>query len=496
LAILPLALSFWVKQSSLAPMVAVGLFLLLRDRRLVVRWGLWAVGSIVVPFLALDLLLKGGLHTHVLAFDHYGRSLPRLAKNLDALWTNHAPLVICALGVVLFYAWLFVSRTQSPKSKIQSHVERYSALRTPHSALPLSVLYLLVATPAALLSNTLPTANYNHLLDILAPLCLAAGVAFGAAWNGLASASGSLAVWGRGAVAIVVVLLAFVQVALLYAKPAWQWYTPLGMPLAERAARMEKLSQEVAHTEGDVLSEDNWLLLKNGKRVLYDDPAAMAALSNAGAWDQSTLLADINRRKFPLVILQYDLTTETYNPRWSNQALDALKANYGILFRDVLFAHAPRPPSAQPETGADCALAGGPLLRGYTFRSTTANHGDNLPLRLYWAKGATAGNPHIKFFVRLLDAGGNPKWSADLPPGGAAGKPFSSGWAGDETVRDDLRIPVAPDIPFGRYRLAVGGYTVDDAGGITPAPMVCAGSPESSPDVTVAEIEIVERWGK
>src|SRR5206468_10253128 len=84
-AIVPLSLSFWVKQSSLAPMVAVWIFLLLRDWRLAVRWGLWAAGSIVVPFLALDLLLKGGLHTHVFAFEHYGRSLARLGKNLDGL---------------------------------------------------------------------------------------------------------------------------------------------------------------------------------------------------------------------------------------------------------------------------------------------------------------------------------------------------------------------------------------------------------------------------
>src|SRR5207244_3206977 len=120
-------------------------------------------------FVALDLLLRGGLHAHMLAFDYYGRSAARLGKNLDALWTQHAPLVLCGLGF-LFGFWILDFGfwfDEEQKSKIQN----------PKSKIPLSALYLLVSVPAAFLSNSLPTANYNHLLDILAPLCLVLGVA-------------------------------------------------------------------------------------------------------------------------------------------------------------------------------------------------------------------------------------------------------------------------------------------------------------------------------
>src|SRR3954471_18975964 len=155
-------------------MAAVGLMLLLTDRRMSLRWGAWAAGSILLPFLALDLLLKGGLHAHVLAFDHYGRSLARLGKNMDALWTQHWPLILCSTAFLIWAAWAFFRRRATP---------------------PLSALYLLVTIPAALLSNTLPTANYNHLLDLLAPLCLSAGVLLGHAWNGLAQSSASRGGW-------------------------------------------------------------------------------------------------------------------------------------------------------------------------------------------------------------------------------------------------------------------------------------------------------------
>src|SRR5207237_5253824 len=82
---------------------------------LAARWGLAAGAAIVVPFAAFDLALKGGLHAHVFAFEYYGRSAARLAKNLDALWTTHAPLVLCGVGFVIL-----VLLVQSPKSKVQS----------------------------------------------------------------------------------------------------------------------------------------------------------------------------------------------------------------------------------------------------------------------------------------------------------------------------------------------------------------------------------------
>jgi hypothetical protein len=474
LAIVPLALSFWVKQSSLAPMAAVGLFLLLRDRRLAVRWGLAAAASILVPFAALDVVLRGGLHAHVLAFDHYGRSAARLAKNMDALWTQHAPLVLCGAGFAVLGIWSATRQRRSP---------------------PLSTLYLLVATPAALLGNSLPTANYNHLLDILAPLCLALGVALGTAWRKIELGGMRL---DRALLAGGVLALAFAQAGIVYNKPGWTWYTPLGIPLEERAERMEKISQAVKQAPGEVLSEDNWLLLKNGKRVLYDDPAAMAALANAGEWDQSVLLQDINRRKFSLVLLQYDLTNETYNPRWTNQALDALKANYDVLFRDVVFSHAPRAPGAKPQTLAGCSAPGGPLLEGYTFRSTTANRGDALAMNIYWRGSGGEGQAGVKFFVRLVDGSGAPRWGADLLPGETAGKPWPAGWTPGEPVRDDLSLPVPADLPYGDYRLLMGTYTVDTAGGIRALRGDCTGNVAMDPDgaIVMSSMQVVERWGR
>jgi hypothetical protein len=81
----------------------------------------------------------------------------------------------------------------------------------------------------------------------------------------------------------------------------------------------------VRSTPGDVLAEDSWLLLKSGKVVLYDDPATMAVLANAGAWDQSVLLQDLQRRKFSYVITESDLSAAKHSNNWSAQALAAIQ---------------------------------------------------------------------------------------------------------------------------------------------------------------------------
>ncbi len=156
----------------------------------------------------------------------------------------------------------------------------------------------------------------------------------------------------------------------------------------------------------------------------------------------------------------------------------------------MLFAHTPRLAEATPQTQTGCAIQGGPTLQGYTFRSTTANHGDTLPLSLYWQ--GTSG-PDVKYFVRLVDGAGTPRWSADLVPGQAGGKSLQGGG----TARDDLSIPVDATLPFGTYRLVFGAYSVS-GGQITPLGLNCSASAQKQPDGTllISNIEVQPRWSK
>lgn len=473
LAIAPLALSFWMKQSSVAPLIAVGLFMLLWRRRLGVRWGLWAGASIIIPFLALGLLTQGGMWEHLSGFNEFGRSTSRLAARVDTLLAEFWPMVLCG-GILLTTALVWAVRRKT---------------------LAWSALYLFVSIPATTLAILHPTGNYNQLLLILAPLCLAAGVLAGAAGNGFSRAKGTqrrLAMLGAICVAL---LLIAAQAVLVYSKPQWTWYSPLALPLPERAERMRQIEEAVRAADGPVLSDDQWLLLKNGRQPIYDDPVAMAALARSGAWDESTLLADLRRRKFSLIVLEFDVTQDTYNPRWTDKALKMLQDNYRLQFRDVYFLYRPQPAADTPEVGAKCSIEGGPTLQGYTFATTLANRGDRLPLSLYW-QGARPHDLDVKVFARLVDGSGAAAWQVDWQPGELAGRAWSHGvWEVGKAVRDTLSVPIAPDLPYGRYRLQIGAYTLGADGKIATLMPQCSGEAAPEPDgsITISDLIVVER---
>jgi len=322
-SILPLSLAFWMKQSSIVFFVAVGFYLLLRDRRIAFRWMLLTFGAIAIPFAAFDLFTNGGFHENLLTFRHYDYSARYFARNVIVLWTYHAILIMCGL------AFAILALLHALKSK---------------GVPQLSAIYILVAIPFTLAIFALPTANfgdpgdlpvakYNQFLDILALLCLAFGASFGSVWQGLVNSSRNMRLdWAllMGGV----LLLALTQVAMIYRQPATYWYPPLTTPLAQRAEYMKKVSDLLARTPGDILSEDNWLLLKNNRLVIYDDPAAMAVLAEAGAWDQSGLVQDLNRRRFSIIITEFDLTGLEHSSRWSREALRAFQSNYVPLFSE------------------------------------------------------------------------------------------------------------------------------------------------------------------
>ena len=169
-----------------------------------------------------------------------------------------------------------------------------------------------------------------------------------------------------------------------------------------------------------------------------------------------------------------------------------------MQFRDVEYAHAPRPPAEQPETGVDCTIPGMPALSGYTYRATTANRGDSVLLSLYWQRGQDKPDPNAKYFLRLLDPSDAAKWAADLPPGQAADKPDPAQWQPGETVRDDIKIAIPADAAFGDYRLTLGSYTVDTRGVLKPLSLNCSRKLPTQPDgsMLLSDVKVTERWGK
>jgi hypothetical protein len=94
-------------------------------------------------------------------------------------------------------------------------------------------------------------------------------------------------------------------------------------------------------------------------------------------------------------------------------------------------------------------------LRGYALGDTNASPGATFPLTLYWqANGPTERS--YTLFVHLLGPEGRPRGQIDRIPGRGAAPTTS--WAADQTLVEEIALPVDADASPGTYRIAVGFY--------------------------------------
>ena len=94
-------------------------------------------------------------------------------------------------------------------------------------------------------------------------------------------------------------------------------------------------------------------------------------------------------------------------------------------------------------------------LRGYNLSVDRLLPGESLDLTLFWAP---RGRPMRDYtvFVHLLDSSGQLRAQADSPA--ASGKYPTSVWDAGEVIADLHTLSIAPDLPAGEYRVAIGLY--------------------------------------
>ena len=116
-----------------------------------------------------------------------------------------------------------------------------------------------------------------------------------------------------------------------------------------------------------------------------------------------------------------------------------------------------RPPAPAPavENRLSARFADQIDLMGYSLSHYILVPGQSLDLTLFWSP---RGRPSRDYtvFVHLLDDQGQIQGQVDSPP--RAGKYPTSVWDAGETVADLHTISIAPDLPPGEFRVAIGLY--------------------------------------
>jgi multiple sugar transport system permease protein len=174
--------------------------------------------------------------------------------------------------------------------------------------------YLMGAVVTALLIGKIGS-DVNYLLELSAALALAAGSLVGR-------------YPARPAVRSALLLALAVQVAIMV-QTSQLTYARFQAGVIENRDGLARLEEVVDDSNGPVLADEYAGLLPLEGRGIYLQPFEMTQLQRDGRWDQRPLIASIERREFPAILIwKPPYASGVYRERWTREMLETIDENY------------------------------------------------------------------------------------------------------------------------------------------------------------------------
>jgi len=195
-------------------------------------------------------------------------------------------------------------------------------------------IYMLASLAVATGTGTLGGES-NHLLDVVAALCMGLGAGFGVLL-------GSNIAWQWKALGLVPALVALAWIPSLFSVPLWL-QVQFNQLKPEPTAGMMNIFQYVTNNGGPAYSDNVGLMASTHKRLWTTDPFTQTHATHYGRWDQSKLLAAIQDKEFAQIILRIDVAQpEAGAGDVSPEILQAVRDNYKLDQRNVLNIYVPK----------------------------------------------------------------------------------------------------------------------------------------------------------
>jgi len=117
-------------------------------------------------------------------------------------------------------------------------------------------------------------------------------------------------------------------------------------PLPTEVEGWRNVAAFVTNDPGPVYADNVGLLLVAGKEVRYTDPFSLTYATRTGQWDDSALVARVERGEFSLIALRYDLFAPDVAGGGASDLTPglytAIRAQYRVIERNVMILYAPR----------------------------------------------------------------------------------------------------------------------------------------------------------
>lgn len=317
-AVVLMALSFYTRQSEVAPVAAaVGYLWWMKQRRQAMLVGIGWASLCLATFAVLQAMSRGWFYYHVVVANRNFWELQSLTYWWDYVLKGWPfPFALGLGGAILALgAW------RAPALR-----DGGASASRPLRLLGLYYVFaMLVSLTAGKIGSTV-----NYMLAPLAASCMMTGVAYHWLAERLQHP------WAK-VIWVAAWLLVIAIPIYLLAEPGADAYAPYRRSRADILTGGREAVRIIRERGGAVLSEDTGLPLLAGKQILLD-PHKMTSMSRDGNWDQRPLIQDIKRRRFATIVTEWDPiggATDRWGTcggyRWSIGMGHAIMRNYYLL---------------------------------------------------------------------------------------------------------------------------------------------------------------------
>jgi ABC-type sugar transport system permease subunit len=313
LAALLLVAAVYTRQTYVlaAPLAALAWLLARGQRRQAFRLVIITVGLGLLLLGILSALTKGGFFFHTVTANANEFRWELVSGNLSFMGGIMPLLLLGGLAFIVL------------------------GLRTRSAGWWLVGTYLAAAVATAFLIGKIGS-DVNYLLELSTALALAAGSLVGRYPS-------------RPAVRTALLLALAVQVAIMVQASQFT-YARFQAGVIGNKDGLARLEGVVNDSNGPVLADEYAGLLPLEGRGIYLQPFEMTQLQRDGRWDQSPLLASIERREFPAILIwKPSYAAGVYRERWTREMLETIDENYRPThkYADTL-VYRPRPDKDVP----------------------------------------------------------------------------------------------------------------------------------------------------
>lgn len=294
-------LAVYTKQPFIVAPVASFIYLFLKDKKTSITLaGVYAISGLFL-FLLLNYLTGGQFYFHTIASNCWPYSILQLAYEYIRTIMIH---------IVLFaFAGSFVLYTTIKGGYREKH--------------GIFIIYFVISALMALTVGKIGASAISYMLELVAVSCILFGFFFDRIKREIEGTTMIPVLVGG--------LLIFQLVAFAHAPyVADSAFSGSTTPTVEDKMVGEEVSSYVKNMSGKILSEDAGFVVINGKELLVDT-TLVAQLYRVGLFDQSELVSDVQDREFSLILLKFDVESVTKHQRFTDEMLDAIRANYHLV---------------------------------------------------------------------------------------------------------------------------------------------------------------------